>query len=364
VEGRNIVLASTILSILAGGLLIYSSWVEMNSPNRKEMCIAGMVVGGLAVFLSAIGLIGLCRFSDTDKTVFRMAYWMNLIQLWFLSSYAAFLLYLWDGNWSSGTLPLRSSSASSSTTTTTPATFIELASGESAFAGLVEGTIAPPNAPTSGVGANFFKVLSTQIYFIGLTAVLILLGLLYTYGSLRLKCKKMGKVGTTISAFFLIGLSAAILLLSIWTIVWNNPFQKWPAFMGLVGQMAVSCIVIGTAVYEMWLSSQISKLKLSAQSRFVTLIVLTWISAVLAASAYYTYYQSIHVSPRIDTLSIAATLGFAEQLLLITFGVQLVAWRYALPDEYGAIGDVEKYGQSANEGAEDDPFMPPATQDV
>jgi hypothetical protein len=276
-----------------------------------------------------------------------------------LGGYAAFLLYLWDGNWTSGTLPLRSAS---SQLATPAAAFIEVASGESAFAGLLDGSIAPPNAPTSGIAANFFKVLSTQIWFIGLTTALIVLSLLYVYGSLRLKCKKMGKVGATITAFFLILLSAGIITVGAWTIFYNTAFQKWPAIIGLVGQMVVGGIVIGTAIYEMWISTQISKLKLAARSNFVTLIVLTWVSAALAASCYYTYYQSIHLTPRIDTLSIAATLGFAEQLLLITFGVQLVAWRYALPDEYGAIGDVEKYGQAAND--EEEAFVPPTAQDV
>jgi len=285
--------------------------------------------------------------------------------LWALSAYAALLLYLWDGQWTSGTLPFRQSSSANAATPTTPGAFIEVASGESAFAGLVEGVIAPPNTPQSGLAASFFKVLSTQLWFIGLTAALILLASLYVYGSLRLKCKKMGKIGATISAFLLIGLSAGILMVSIWTIVYNPALQKWPSILGLVGQMTVCAIVIGTAVYEMWLSSQISKLKLAAKGNFVTLIVLTWVSAVLAASAYYTYYQSLHLTPRVETLSIAATLGFAEQLLLITFGVQLVAWRYALPDEYGAMGDVEKYGHpSASVSAADEegaPFVPPSS---
>ncbi len=52
----------------------------------------------------------------------------------------------------------------------------------------------------------------------------------------------------------------------------------------------------------------------------------------------------------------AALAGVASQVLLFGFGVQLMAWRYALPDEYPSLPAMEKFG---NAEEETDQFLPP-----
>ncbi len=77
------------------GLLLYSSWQQLSSPNRRVLCIIGFVLGCTAELCAIIGLIGLARFSDTEKIPFKLGYWLNLVQLWAYAGYIGFLLFLW-----------------------------------------------------------------------------------------------------------------------------------------------------------------------------------------------------------------------------------------------------------------------------
>ncbi len=82
---------------------------------------------------------------------------------------------------------------------------------------------------------------------------------------------------------------------------------------------------------------------------------MTLVSVVLVGVSHYTYYLSLKAVPRIDLLSLTALAGVASQILLFAFGVQMMAWRYALPDEYPSLPAVEKFGPTD----ETEVFIPP-----
>ncbi len=240
IEGRNILLTVTILSMATAGFLLYSSFAEWNATNRRTICIIGIAIGAVTELCGIVGLIGLCRFSDTDKIPFKAGYWLNLIQLWANAGYFAFLLFLWDGKYDSGTMAL-AGPASSAVAAAAPgveganaaaaavkaaAAFIEL-SVVAGAAGSLGMSAAPSQGPSTSARMlqQFNAVVGTQIWFLGLSAGLILFSLLYAYGSLRLRCKKMGKWGTTITAVLLAMCAMATLAFGALAIRYNSSLR-------------------------------------------------------------------------------------------------------------------------------------------
>jgi len=166
----------------------------------------------------------------------------------------------------------------------------------------------------------------------------------------------MGKWGTAVTAIILATLAMATIAFGALTIRYDAPIRTVGGLLPVGGQMAVAALILATVIYEFYVSTQVQKLKLAAKSNFNTLLIMTLVSVVCVGVSYYTYYLSLKATPRVDLLSLTALAGVASQVLLFAFGVQLLAWRYALPDEYPSLPAVEKFGPTD----EAEVFVPPA----
>jgi len=333
-------LGVTITGMAVAGVLMYSSHEQLYKTNRYLISVVGFVLSILAELYGMIGLIGLCRFNDVDKIPFKLAYWLHLIQLWCYAAYFGLLLYLWDGNYKSGTLNLTAAMAAKSQS---GSSFLEIATGVTAAA---TSAVAAPSATVV-----WFAMQSTQLWFLGITFILILFSWLYLYGSLRMRCKRMGKWGTSMTSFLLLCLSAGVIVFATLTMRFNRQFLSWPAIAPLVGQMAVAALVLATCLYQMYVSTQVTKLKLESKSSFNHLLIMTLVSFVCMGVCQYTYYVALTTTPRINLLYLTALSGTVTQVLLAGFGVMLLAWRFALPDEYTALPTMERFGLAADEEA-------------
>jgi len=279
--------------------------------------------------------------------------------LWCYAAYMGLLLYLWDGGYRSGTLsgdqvrdqsgtgPLSSSSSKA-------ALFLEVSTEVAATVSTAASASASASAAQSTSDRArevWFAMQATELWFIGLTGLLILLTVLYVYGSLRMRCKRMGKWGTAMTAFLLLCLSCGTIVFGTMTLRYNKQFVTWPSIAPVVGQMAVAALVLATCLYQMYVSTQVAKLKLAAKSRFNDLLIMTLVAVVAMGVCHYTYYVALHTTPRINLLYLTALSSTVSQVLLLGFGVMLLAWRYALPDEYTAWPAMEKFGMAADEEA-------------
>jgi len=294
-----------------------------------------------------IGLLGLCRFHDVDKIPFKLAYWLHLIQLWCYALYMGFLLYLWDGNYKSGTLNLAAAVSPPKSSS-----FLQISSATAAVAG----TTAP------SANTVWFAMQATQLWFMGITFVLILFTVLYLYGSLRMRCKRMGKWGVAMTSFLLLCLSCATIVFAALTLRFHSQFRaSWQQWLPLGAQMLVAALVLVTCVYQMYVSTQVSKLQLAAKSRFNDLLIMTLVAFICIGVCHYTYYLALQTSPRINLLYLTALSATVSQVLLAGFGMMVLAWRLALPDEYTALPTMEKFGLAADE--EVTPFVPTSSSD-
>jgi len=345
-------LGVTICAMAVAGVLIYSSWQQMNAPNRRSVCIVGLVLGGTAELCGIIGLVGLARFSDTDKIPFKLGYWINLIQLWAYTGYIWCLLYVWDGKLKSGTTPMPTGITTSAT---------EAANAAKGLVSMVEISTEVHGTPLVGPGSTastvWFQILDTQIWFMGLTAALILLSLLYAYGSLRLKCKRMGKWGTTMTGFLLMLIALGTMFTGSWAIYKNFRTIDWRQMLPVYLQLALALLIFATTIYEMYVATQVAKLKLAAKGSITTVLILAWVAALSLGDSYYTFYQALRIVPRIETLYLTALFGIASQILLFIFGVQLIAWRYSLMEEYPILPGAEKFSTTGDEA---EAFLPPS----
>jgi len=365
VEGRNIVLGVTIVGMAVSGLLVYSGCQQLGHSSSESgsagfmrfvVAVIAITLGAWGVLATIIALIGLCRFNDVDKIPFKLAFWLYLLQLWVYAAYIVVLLYFWDGNYSSGTLSVtmvKSASKTNSAASSTTTAFVELSATVSAV---------PADATRT-----WFAMLDTQLWFMSIAAVQILLSLLYLYGALRMRCKRMGKWGSSITAFWLLLIATGTLLFGALTIrfhpalvasTWTRPA---PALLAVASQFAVAGLIAATAIYQLVISTQVSKLRLQALTSFNNLLIMTFVSAFAASASYYTYYESLHTSPRVDLLYFTALTGIASQVLLLGLGVQLVAWRYAIGEEYKDVVTYEKMLVPDDE-ADGVAFSPPPPQ--
>jgi len=348
VEGRNIMLGVTITGMAIAGVLMYSSWEQLYKSNRYLISVLGFALSILAELYGMIGLIGLCRFNDVDKIPFKLSYWLHLIQLWCYAGYMGLLLYLWDGNYKSGTLNM--SQALAGKTSSSSSSFLQMAAATAA-------AVTPADAK-----AFWFAMQATQLWFVGITFVLILFTVLYLYGSLRMRCKRMGKWGTAMTGFLLLCLSCATIVFATLTMRYNRQFVSWPALAPLVAQMAVAALVLATCLYQMYVSTQVSKLKLATKPRFNDLLIMALVSFVSIGVCHYTYYVALTTSPRINLLYLTALSGTVSQVLLAAFGMLLLAWRFALPDEFNPVPTMERFGLAQDE--EVTPFVVSPTSET
>jgi len=338
--------------------LLYSSYNQWNAPNRRIVSIVGIALGGIAEFVALIGLIGLYRFSDIDKIPFKIGYWFNLIQLWANAAYLSFLLFVWDGNVKSGTSAISAAAA----TTVSGAGGDAAAAGIKAAAAFIELSVEAlaPTAGAARASAQFQSLVNTQVWFLGLSGLLLLFSLLYAYGSLRLRCKKMGKWGTAVTGVLLAMLAMATIAFGALSLYSNPKLRTLNGYLPIISQMAVAGLIVGTVIYEFLVSTRVQKLKQLAKDSFTKLLILTLVAFVLGGVCCYTYYLALNTTPRIDLFHLTALAGVSSEVLLLAFGVQLIAWRYALPDEYPSLPAVEKFGPAD----ESEVFVvPPQTAD-
>jgi len=330
------------------------------------VAVCAIVLGTWAAISALIAWIGLCRFHDVDKIPFKLAFWLYLLQLWGYTAFLVVLLYFWDGNYASGTLSIstiKSAAKTDTSTTTSTTAFVELASTVSAAAAAV-----PTGGGQSAATRTWFAILDTQLWFMAIATGQILLTLLYLYGALRLRCKRLGKWGSSITSFFLLVIAVGTVLFGALTIHFNPTVvaSTWarpaPQLLAIASQFAVAGLIMATAIYQLVISTQVPKLKLQAISSFNTLLILTFVSAFVVSVSYYTYYESLRTSPRVDLLYFTALTGIATQVLLLGLGVQLVAWRYAIGEEYKSSPALEKLFVPDDDTDAGAAFAPPLPQ--
>jgi len=217
---------------------------------------------------------------------------------------------------------------------------------------------APTTASGRSAAVEWNALLGTQIWFLGLALGQLLCSVLYVYGSLRLRCKKMGKWGTAITGFLLIAAALATLAFAAFSIRFNKQLITPVGLSPIAGQMAVAVLIAATVIYEWVVSTRVAKLKQQSKQSFTNLQIMCWTSLVAVSVCHYTYYQSLHTTPRIDLLHLTALSGTLSQVLLLVFAVQIVAWQYALPEEYPVLPAVEKFGPAGYD--ESEAFVPPS----
>lgn len=354
-EGFNVVLAACIMSMAFGVALVYAAWTQQNAANRQMTSYLGLGLAGLAELTALIGLIGVCTFQDVHKTPFKLGFGVNIVQIVAQSAYMLFLLYLWDGNYNSGTLPLNSKPAVAVPGTGT--------GGVVTFLSVDESLGAPADTKTKPTAKEMVdSVVGTQLCFIGITALMLMCSLMYAYGSLRLRCKKMGRWGSTAIGVLLACVALATVAFGALAVNGNrSALVNVKSLAPIVAELTVSLLVVATCIYQLVVSTRVQKLKVAAKQNFNTLLILSGVCALALGVSEYVYIQSLqytsaHAGARIDLLHLTALGGVAQQLLLLAFFVQLIAWRYALPDEYPNLGAVEKFG-AGDDAA--DPFIPP-----
>jgi len=269
------------------------------------------------------------------------------------------LLFVWDGNVKSGTSAISAAAA----TTVSGAGGDAAAAGVKASAAFIELSVeasAPAQSGAARAAAQFQALVNTQVWFLGLVGLLLLFSLLYAYGSLRLRCKRMGKWGTAVTGVLLAMLAMATIAFGALSLYSNTKLRTLNGYLPIIGQMAVAGLIVGTVIYEFLVSTRVQKLKQLAKDSFTKLLILTLVAFVLGGVCCYTYYLALHTTPRIDLFHLTALAGVSSEVLLLAFGVQLIAWRYALPDEYPSLPAVEKFGPAD----ESEVFIvPPQTAD-
>jgi len=283
-----------------------------------------------------------------------------------------FLLYLWDGNYASGTLPASAvgkpiksdSTPSAPSAPSASAALIELLGAASASVS------AAVSVGDSAATRTWFTMLNTQLWFMALTTALILLSLLYAYGSLRLRCKRLGKWGSSLTSFWLLVLAVGTIMFGALTLKFHPALvaSTWarpaPPLLAIAAQIAVAVLIAATAVYQLFVSTQVNKLKIAAVSSFNTLLVLTFVSAAAVSVCYFTYYEALRATPRANLLFYTALTGVASQVMLFCLGVQLVAWRYAIGEEYITQPVVETFLlPDGGDGPDQSPFPAAQQQD-
>lgn len=358
-EGFNVVLAACIMSMAFGVALVYAAWTQQNAPNRQTTAFLGLGLAGLAELTAIIGLVGVCTFQDVHKTPFKLGFAVNIAQIVAQSAYMLFLLFLWDGNYNSGTQPLNSKPSVATPASGTGGIVTFLSVDESLAAAAPTDAKSKPSAK-----AVVDSICGTQLCFIVITALLLMCSLMYAYGSLRLRCKKMGRWGSTAVGVLLAMVALATVAFGALAVNSNRAaLVNVKALAPIVAELTVSLLVVATCIYQLVVSTRVQKLKVAAKQNFNTLLILSGVCAVALGVSEYVYiqalqYTSAHAGARIDLLHLTALGGVGQQLLLLAFFVQLIAWRYALPDEYPNLGAVEKFGLSTGDDASD-PFIPP-----
>jgi len=194
-----------------------------------------------------------------------------------------------------------------------------------------------------------------------LTAALFLLNLLYVYGSMRLRSKRMGRFSSAITAFWAMCAAAGTIIVCALAFK-TQTARLWTLRQGigavLIGQMVVAALIIATGIYSLVVASTVSKLKAEAIGHFNNLLIMSWVSTFLCGASYYTYWLALYAHPQINLLHFTALGGVVSQVLLLSLSVQLTAWRYAVGEEYAEHAPREKL-LVADDEATDSAFAPP-----
>jgi hypothetical protein len=298
---------------------------------RYTMGITGTIISGVVIVNGILALVGLCVY-NRDSVAFKFSHWMHMITFWSLLAFLSMQLHYWDG----GYKPLKSSSSS----TTTGGTVKSPPKGATTF---LQIDIA---APSQSAVKDFFSFMSSPVWFLSLTAVLIGMNILYIYGSLRIRTRLHARWGAAVVSWVSLFAGLAAVALTTYSLIAYTEWRKWNLMLGLISTGVGAIFTVCLAIVSFWADTQIKTEQVKASERLNLVLYLTIPAVIFFGGSYYLYWATLTHSPLHLMVQISAFLGISTQLLLFTLIMLLVVWRNNITDEFKSQLGTELYADS------------------